>query len=184
MNLFLREPTLEDKDEVIKMCKELETCGDEYPFEGAGRLDKLLNTSYEEWLQMCEADKTIETKNPAWSNGTNYLLVDNNNHVYGFSQLRHSLKGELINIGGNIGYVIRPTERRKGYATIQLQLLLEKANELGLDKVLVTCRDNNIGSRKTIERCLGEQDKSVPSKYPNITELRYWIPTKKLKNIK
>lgn len=50
MNLFLREPTLEDKDEVIKMCKELETCGDEYPFEGAGRLDKLLNTSYEEWL--------------------------------------------------------------------------------------------------------------------------------------
>ena len=85
MNLFLREPTLEDKDEVIKMCKELETCGDEYPFEGASRLDKLLNTSYEEWLQKCEADKTIETKNPAWSNGTNYLLVDDNNHVYGFS---------------------------------------------------------------------------------------------------
>ena len=181
MNLFLREPTIEDKEEVIQMCKELNECGDEYPFEGAGRLEKLLNKSYEEWLADCEADKTVETINPAWSNGTNYLLVDENNHVYGYSQLRHSLKSELINIGGNIGYAIRPTERRKGYATIQLQLLLEKAEELGLEKVLVTCRDNNIGSRKTIEKCLGEQDKSVPSRYPNIMELRYWINTKTLK---
>ena len=91
------------------------------------------------------------------------------------------MKGELINIGGNIGYAIRPSERRKGYATIQLQLLLEKAEELGLEKVLVTCRDNNIGSKKTIEKCLGEQDKSVPSRYPNVMELRYWINTKTLK---
>lgn len=181
MNLFLREPTLEDKEEVLKMCKELDECSDEYPFEGAGRLERLLSKSYEEWLVDCESDKTVETINPAWSNGTNYLLVDENNHVYGFSQLRHNLKGELINIGGNIGYAIRPSERRKGYATIQLQLLLEKAKELGLEKVLVTCRDNNVGSRKTIEKCLGEQDKSVPSRYPNIMELRYWINTKTLK---
>ena len=159
MNLFLREPTLEDKEEVLKMCKELDECGDEYPFEGAGRLEKLLSKPYEEWLVDCESDKTVETLNPSWSNGTNYLLVDENNHVYGFS----------------------PSERRKGYATIQLQLLLEKAEELGLEKVLVTCRDNNIGSRKTIEKCLGEQDKSVPSRYPNIMELRYWINTKTLK---
>ena len=179
MNLFLREPTMDDKDEIFQIYKELSECGDEYPFEGAGRLDKLLNKSYEEWLNDCKADKTIETINPERANGTNYLLVDENNHIYGFSQLRHNLKGQLINIGGNIGYVIRPTERRKGYGTIQLQLLLEKATELGLDKVLVTCRENNIGSKKTIEKCLGKPDKSFPSKYPNIMELRYWIHTKK-----
>ena len=167
MNLFLREPALEDKEEVLKMCKELDECGDEYPFEGVGRLEKLLSKPYEEWLVDCESDKTVETLNPTWSNGTNYLLVDDNNHVYGFSQLRHSLKGELINIGGNIGYAIRPSERRKGYATIQLQLLLEKAEEKK--------------KKKTIEKCLGEQDKSVPSRYPNIMELRYWINTKTLK---
>jgi len=175
MNLFLKEPTIDDKYEVLQMCKEMSECNDEYPFEGAGRLDKLLSKSYEEWLNDCESDKTIETINPDWANGTNYLLIDEDNHVYGFSQLRHSLKGQLINIGGHIGYGIRPTERRKGYGTIQLQLLLEKAKELGLDKVLVTCRENNIGSKKTIENCLGEQDSPVPSKYPNILELRYWI---------
>ena len=179
MNLYLKEPTIDDKYEVLQMCKELSECEDEYPFEGAGRLDKLLNQSYEEWLKDCESDKTIETINPDWSNGTNYLLVDENNHVYGISQLRHSLKGQLINIGGNIGYAIRPIERKKGYGTIQLKLLLEKAQELGLDKVLVTCRENNIGSKKTIENCLGEPDNSVPSKHPNIMELRYWIYTNK-----
>ena len=61
----------------------------------------------------------------------------------------------------------------------ELKAKLEK--ELGLEKVLVTCRDNNVGSRRTIEKCLGEQDKSVPSRYPNIMELRYWINTKTLK---
>ena len=184
MNLFLKEPQIENKQEVIKMCKEIETCSDEYPFEGASRLKQLLNTTYDEWLKMCESDKTIELTNPNWSNGTNYLLVDENNHVYGYSQLRHSLKGQLINIGGNIGYIIRPTERKKGYATIQLKLLLDKAHDLGIERVLVTCRDNNIGSRKTIEKCLGEQDTSVPSQYPNITELRYWISTRQIKKEK
>ena len=43
MNLYLKEPTIEDKYEVLQMCKELSECGDEYPFEGAGRLDELLN---------------------------------------------------------------------------------------------------------------------------------------------
>ena len=178
MELFLKEPTLEDKDEVIKMFEELKICDDEYFFEGSGRLEKLTDMTYEEWLNLIDSDKKIEEINPNWSNATSYLLVDKNNHEYGYSQLRHSLKGQLINIGGNIGYSIRPTERRKGYATIQLKLLLEKASGMGIDKVLVTCRDNNIASRKVIEKCSGIQDVSVPSRYPNIMELRYWINTK------
>ena len=178
MELFLKEPTLEDKDEVIKMFEELKTCDDEYLFEGSSRLEKLTDMTYEEWLNLIDSDKKIEETNPNWSNATSYLLVDKNNHVYGYSQLRHSLKGQLINIGGNIGYSIRPTERRKGYATIQLKLLLEKASKMGIDKVLVTCRDNNTASRRVIEKCSGMQDVSVPSRYPNIMELRYWINTK------
>ena len=180
MNLFLKEPTLEDKVEVLQMFKELIDCVDEYPFEGAGRLNKLADKSYEEWLEDCATDKIIETINPKYVNATNYLLVDENNHVYGYSQLRHSLKDELINIGGNIGYIIRPSERGKGLATVQLQLLIEKAKELGLDKVLVTCRENNLSSKRVIEKCFGEADEPVPSKYPDIMELRYWIDTKKV----
>lgn len=182
MNLFLREPNIEDKNELLQMSKELAESGDEHLFEGGGKLEKVLEMPYEDWLKELEKDKNIELINPDWSNSTNYVLVDDNNHIYGFSTLRHSLKGQLINIGGNISYIIRPTERRKGYATIQLELLLDKAKDLGLEKVLVICRDNNEGSRKTIEKCLGVQDKSVPSRYPNVMELRYWVPVKQKEN--
>jgi len=178
MNLFLKEPTIQDKEEVLKMCMELNTCDDEYPFEGAYKLRSLLDMTYEEWLKKLAEDKTIENFNPNWSNATSYILVDEDNHVYGFTQLRYNLKGNLTNIGGNIGYAIRPSERKKGYATKQLELVLDKASECGLDKVLLTCRDNNIGSRKTIEKYMGEQIEPVPSNYPNIMELRYWVNTK------
>ena len=104
----------------------------------------------------------IESINPNWSNATNYLLVDENNHIYGCSQFRHHILGELVNVGGNFAYAIRPSERGKGYGTIQLKLLIEKAKEFGLEKVLVTCRENNIGSKKTMEKFIGEADTLVP----------------------
>ncbi len=175
-HLLLRKPTLEDKDEVLAMVNELNICGDEYPFEGASKLDMLLEQPYEDWLERCKDDETIENIKPNYSNASNYLLVDDNNHVYGYISVRHDIsKGNLINIGGNIGYVIRPSERRKGYGAKQLNLALEKAKELGLSKVLITCRENNIGSIKTIQRCNGIEDTPADSKYPGIKELRFWI---------
>lgn len=178
MNLFLKEPTINEKEEVIAMCKELEMTSAEDKYEGAGNLKMVLNESYEKWLELCEQDKNIEDIKPEWSNATNYLLMDENGRVYGLCSLRHHLKGQLINIGGNIGYSIRPTERGKGYGKIQLKLAIEKASELGLDKVLVTCRENNIASKKTIESCLGVADTPVPSRTEGIMELRYWIDSK------
>lgn len=61
---------------------------------------------------------------------------------------RFYLKGKLLKIGGHIGYGIRPTERRKGLAKIQLYLTLLVAQKIGLDKVMIDCTDTNIGSKK------------------------------------
>ncbi len=175
MKLFLKEPTLKDKKEVIKMCIEFENSDDEYKFEGTSNIKYVLIDGYETYLEKCEMDKDIENINPNWSNATNYLLVDENNYIYGCSQFRYHILGNLINIGGNIAYAIRPSERKKGYGTIQLKLLLEKAKELGLEKVLITCRENNVGSKKTMEKFIGEADTLVPSMKDNIMEYRYWI---------
>lgn len=179
MILYLKEPTLEDKEQVIKMCNEFESSDDEYKFEGTSNIKYVLNDSYEKYLEKCEADKNIESINPAWSNAVNYLLVDANNHIYGCSQFRYHILGELINVGGNFVYAIRPSERGKGYGTIQLKLLIEKAKEIGLEKVLVTCRENNIGSRKTMEKFIGKSDTLVPSIHDGIMEYRYWIDINK-----
>lgn len=86
---------------------------------------------------------------------TLYFLVDNTNKIYGALDIRHELNEYLENVGGHIGYGIIPSERQKGYGKLQLKLGLEKARELGLTKVLITCDDSNIGSSKVIESCGG-----------------------------
>lgn len=74
------------------------------------------------------------------------------------------------------------SERHKGYGTLQLRLLLEKMNELGIENALVTCRENNTVSKKTMESFIGNSLSLVPSMYEGIMEYRYLIDVKE--NIK
>lgn len=179
MRLFLKEPGVEDKKEILDMVCEFGTCSDEHPFEGVSVLKGVTSESYVDFLRKLEESKHIEDTHLEWANQTTYVLTDETGHIYGMSCLRHSLKGDLINIGGHVGYAIRPSERGKGYGTIQLRLILEKAYEMGIKEVLVTCRENNIGSKKTMEKCVGHSDTLVDSRYPGIKEYRYWIDCEK-----
>lgn len=112
-----------------------------------------------------------------------FVLADENNHIYGLANLRYELKGKLIKIGGHVGYGIRPSERQKGYATLQLGLLLEKLKELNIEQALITCRENNVDSKKTMEKFIGKADTLVPSMHEEIMEYRYWIDVNKNLNI-
>ena len=179
MELFLREPTIFDKKEILDMVQEFKECGGEYPFEGISVLKGVTFDSYDDFLRKLEKSKHIEDIHPEYANQATYVLTDETGHVYGMSCLRHSLKGDLINIGGHVGYAIRPSERGKGYGILQLRLILEKVYEMGIKEVLVTCRENNIGSKRTMEKCVGHPDTLVDSRYPGIKEYRYWIDCEK-----
>jgi predicted acetyltransferase len=80
-----------------------------------------------------------------------FWLVQDETRILGELRLRHRLTEMLAIEGGHIGYNIRPSERRKGYGTLQLRLGLEKARGLRLTRVLVTCDDDNLPSAKIIE---------------------------------
>jgi predicted acetyltransferase len=71
--------------------------------------------------------------------------------VIGSLMLRHELNEFLLEVGGHIGYSIRPSHRRRGHASRALGLALDRAREVGLDRVLVTCDDDNVASARTIE---------------------------------
>jgi predicted acetyltransferase len=77
----------------------------------------------------------------------------------GMSKLRIRLTNDLLIEGGNIGYGIRPSERKKGYGSKILELTLDRARRKGLDTVLLTCDELNIASKKTIERNGGKLEK-------------------------
>lgn len=83
-----------------------------------------------------------------WVPDSTYWLVTDENKIVGAVNIRHSLTKHLFNAGGHIGYGIRPSERRKGYATKLLALSLEKTKELDITKVLVVCDAVNTASEK------------------------------------
>ena len=102
-----------------------------------------------------------------------WLVSDN--RVIGRSKLRHRLIPVLKREGGHIGYDIRPSERRKGYGTLILKLTLERAKELGLNRVLITCDADNIGSAKIIENNGGVLNGRAISEKSGKPILQYWI---------
>lgn len=110
-----------------------------------------------------------------WVPQSTYWLVRNRTDILGEVRLRHRLVPHLMEEGGNIGYMIRSSERMKGYGTLILSLVLEKARQLGLDRVLVTCDADNIGSSRIIEKNGGVPDEPSISPRTGKRTLRYWI---------
>jgi len=103
-----------------------------------------------------------------------FWLIDNGEYIGTFN-LRHELNEWLYTFGGHIGYRIRPSKRRRGYGKEILCLGLEKARERGLRRVLVTCDETNIGSKKIIEANGGVFENAVTEEGASVKRLRYWI---------
>jgi len=97
-----------------------------------------------------------------WIEGTDYL---------GRISIRHRLTPRLLEIGGHIGYDVRPSARRRGHATAMLQAVLPHAHDLGIDPALLTCDTDNVASRKVIEASGGVFEDERSGK------LRFWVPT-------
>ena len=85
--------------------------------------------------------------------------------------IRHRLNDFLLEVGGHIGYDVRPSRRRQGHATAMLQAALPWARDLGIDPALVTCDDDNVGSIRVIEAAGGVLEDV------RMQKRRYWIPT-------
>ncbi|MCC9144390.1 MULTISPECIES: GNAT family N-acetyltransferase [unclassified Arthrobacter] len=99
---------------------------------------------------------------------THLWLVDGDEFL-GSLAIRHTLNDFLFEQGGHIGYSIRPSARRQGHAARALQDALPIARELGIARVLVTCAEDNAGSRAVIEKNGGVYEDSRKG------ARRYWI---------
>jgi predicted acetyltransferase len=105
---------------------------------------------------------------------TNFWLVEGDEFI-GRASLRHTLNDKLRLIGGHIGYEIRPSRRQQGYGTATLGLVLLKARERGLARVLITCDFDNTASRRIIEQHGGIPEEPYNPPDGGVQVLRYWI---------
>lgn len=126
-----------------------------------------------EWLDNCRRISREETCPAGWVPATQFVCVRGDGRIVGMIDLRHRFNAFLAEIGGNIGYSVRPSERRKGYATRMLGMVLVEARSIGLTRVLVTCDEGNEASRRTIERNGGAFERTA--KDDDAIVRRYWI---------
>ena len=132
----------------------------------------MTDLSVAEWVQFTENTKYKESVIPGFVTAHTFFASDNNK-IVGIINARHELNDYLLNFGGHIGYSVRKSERRKGYAKAMLSYTVDFLFSLGLEKVLITCDKMNIASKRTIESCGGILENEVIDE-SRIT-LRYWI---------
>ena len=121
-----------------------------------------------------ESLDTRKKEEDGWVPDTTLFCLDKDRNILvGAVNIRHYLNDELLKTGGHIGVGIRPSERRKGYATAMIALALEECKKLGIKRVLMTCDKNNIGSAKSIINNGGVLENEVEE--DGHIEQRYWI---------
>lgn len=168
-------PTKEYKKEVEEYLQEFLDNG-ENEIAGDGGLDRIRD--FDKWLEKVQNDLSVDTIDKDRIPATLYLTIrKSDKKIVGNLQIRHFLNEKLLNYGGHIGDSVRPSERRKGYATEQIRLALEKCKELGIDNVLMDCDKTNIGSAKSIQKNGGILENEIY--VGNEIVQRYWISLKK-----
>jgi predicted acetyltransferase len=149
----------------------LEMAGD---FEAAGEPRYALALQdFHAYLRKVEAARRTALE-VGWVPSTEFWLEDRA-RIVGCARLRFELTPELEAEGGHIGYDIRPSLRRRGYGTALLRLALDEARALAIQRVRLTCDDDNIGSITVIERNGGRLDGRVTSKRTGKTVRQYWV---------
>lgn len=104
-----------------------------------------------------------------------FLVAWVGDQIVGRASIRLELNEYLAHAGGHIGYAVLPQDRRKGHATEILRQCVIVARSEGVDDLLVTCSETNMGSRAVIEACGGEYESSVLDPNENVQKRRYWI---------
>ena len=145
--IILVKPDLSYADEIIKYKEE--SLKESPLINGSAGLNRF--SSIEDWLEELNKRSCEDTVPKGRVPSSTYLGVrEKDNYIVGMIDIRHYLNEYLTQVGGNIGYSVRKSERNKGYAKQMLKLALEKCKELKIKKVLITCDEDNIASEKVI----------------------------------
>ncbi len=153
----LVKPILELKREALEYRKEHFDFGEQV-INGSELFDKI--ASYDEWLAKVVANANVETVDPNWVLTDTFFAVRVSDHkIIGIADLRYQLNDFLKDFG-NCGYSVRPSERKKGYATEILRQICLAAKEHGLKQLQLSVEKTNTASIKTIEKNGGKYSRS------------------------
>lgn len=173
---YFEKPSLERKNEIIDYLDEFVRFGSD--INGSGSLDKIYDGyTFEEALDRClKMEDEDYAKSVNRCPGKTFLLIrEDDNRIVGSINIRWNLNEEMLKFGGHIGYGIRPTERRKGYNKINLYMGIIEARKVGLDRIMLDCDVNNLGSDKTLKALGGKLERTETDPSDGTLTNVYWF---------
>ncbi|MDO5156532.1 MAG: GNAT family N-acetyltransferase [Eubacteriales bacterium] len=156
MSVRLVVPTKEHEKDALAFKQEFFDYG-ETTINGSELLDQM--DDYDAWLQSVTNNANVETVSSDWVLTDTFFAVDDAGCIVGIIDLRHELKVFLVDFG-NSGYSVRPSQRKKGYATEMLHLIIDVAAKSGMKEMHLSVERSNTPSVKTIERNGGVYERS------------------------
>lgn len=142
------EPQAMHEDAAMEYISEHVENGED-DLHGAALLERL---PYGEWLDLVAGNRRPDSVAEGWVPASTFFVVrEDDGRIIGTIDIRHYLNEFLRSYGGHIGYGVRPSERGQGYAKRILAQALDYARNLGIDRVMLSCYEDNAASRRVIE---------------------------------
>lgn len=170
MNLKLVKASKEYRTQITEMLDEWYASGEKIIPYTIRRLD------YRDFEYYCANLEVKDTSSGLVPDSTFFCLDEDRDIMVGAVNIRHYLNEALLQSGGHIGDGVRPSERRKGIATQMIGLALQECKKLGINRVLMVCDKDNVGSAKSIMKNGGVLENEVV--VDGCIEQRYWIALK------
>lgn len=167
MNLKLVKASKEYRTQITEMLDEWYASGEKIIPYTIRRLD------YRDFEYYCANMEVKDTSSGLVPDSTFFCLDEDRDIMVGAVNIRHYLNEALLQSGGHIGDGVRPSERKKGIATQMIGLALQECKNLGIDRVLMVCDKDNVGSAKSIMKNGGVLENEVVVE--GCVEQRYWI---------
>lgn len=170
MTLILRPVRLDDEAQM--MAAHAVMRADDFVF-ALGHREGMSFADYVTKLDDARAGRGV----PAGWVASTFLVAEVGGVIVGRLSLRHDLTDFLRRIGGHIGFGVLPEHRGHGYATTALRQALRLAAGLSLRKVLLTCDEPNLASRRIIEKCGGVYADTYHGPEVQVAVRQYWAST-------
>ena len=167
MKLRLVKASDQYRTPISDMLNEWYATGDKIIPYAIRRLD------YHDFAYYCDNLEVRDTSGGLVPDSTFFCLDEERNRIVGAVNIRHYLNESLLLNGGHIGDGVRPSERRKGIATKMIALALNECKKLGIERVLMVCNKENVGSAKSIQNNGGILENEIV--VDGVVEQRYWI---------
>ena len=139
-----RLPTVDDYERLKEYVIEHYSNGE----KGISASLGMTNMNYDEWVKKIK--RNSREADDEWGKYYLYLVFTDDEKLVGLLNIRYDLPSHLRELYGDIGYGVRPSERKKGYATEMLRYALSICKEKNMKEVILGCYENNYGSNKTI----------------------------------